>query len=911
MASELVGRDAEIAVVESLLAGVAGGGGSLLVLGDPGIGKSALAEAASRRAAEAGMRVLACAGVPSEAQYSFAGLHQLLRPVLGGAAGLPRGQRDALLTALGVAEGPAPAIPLLGLAALELLAGLAERAPLLVVAEDAHCLDLSTCEVLAFVSRRLGADAVGLLVTAREGELGDNPLAAAGLAELRLGRLDPRASAALLDAGAALDPDVRHRVLEAAAGNPLALVELPLTAGQRGSGGALDGWIPLTRRLEQAFASRLPGLPELTRAALLAAGLNDGDALAEVLAAASVVAGAEVSVADLAGAVAAGLAAVDGRRVRFRHPLVRSAVCEAAGLARRQAMHRALAAVLAGDSDRQVWHRAAGTVGADEEVAAGLEAAADRALRRGAIAEQAAALAQAAALSESPARRGQRLIRAARTYYDLGRAQTTVQLLDEAETLDLEPGDRLWLSWERETHGAATRSGAQPVALFAELADRMRQNGDTDRALAALDEVSLRCWWSNLDAPARQRVTGVAEALPVAADDPRLVYVLALADPVGRGAAVLARLGQHHPGMGTDDEDHFLGLAATAVGASERAVTFLAAAAAGHRARGRLVALGQVLLAQAWAALLLGQADLAGTAAEEAGRLLTESGVPLWAACAQVVLAVLAGRRGDASTAGELTAQAERVMLAGGVPPLLAQVQFARGTTALATGRYEEAYEQLARIFDPADTACHPHLRAWALVDLAEAASRAGCQQAARAHWAELVPEAAATGSPLLRASLAVAAPMLAAGDAEVLFDDAFRADLTAWPLHRARLQLGYGMWLRRRQQAAESRAPLRAARDTFDALGAAPWAQHARDELRAAGERSRQAAPRALDLLAPQELQIARLAAEGLSNREIGQQLYLSHRTISNHLYRIFPKLGITSRVELAAVVSAPPALA
>ena len=200
MASELVGRASEIAVVESLLAGIADGGGSLLVLGDPGIGKSALVAAASRRAADGGMRVLACAGVPSEAQFSFAGLHQLLRPVLAEADGLPRGQRDALLIALGVAEGPAPSIPLVGLAALELLAGLAERTPLLVVAEDAHCLDLSTCEVLGVVSRRLGADAVGLVGTAREAELDDNPMAAAGLAELRLGPLDPAAAAALLDA---------------------------------------------------------------------------------------------------------------------------------------------------------------------------------------------------------------------------------------------------------------------------------------------------------------------------------------------------------------------------------------------------------------------------------------------------------------------------------------------------------------------------------------------------------------------------------------------------------------------------------------------------------------------------------------------------------------------------------------
>ena len=199
-------------------------------------------------------------------------------------------------------------------------------------------------------------------------------------------------------------------------------------------------------------------------------------------------------------------------------------------------------------------------------------------------------------------------------------------------------------------------------------------------------------------------------------------------------------------------------------------------------------------------------------------------------------------------------------------------------------------------------------MRAWALVDLAEAAAGGRYQDAARRHHAELIPEAAATGSPLLRASLAVAAPMLATDDAQALFDAAFGAGLAAWPLHRARLQLAYGMWLRRRQHAGDSRAPLRAARDTFDALGADAWAERARRGRRAAGERSGRPAPRALDLLAPQEVQIARLAAEGLSNREIGQQLYLSHRTVGNHLYRIFPKLGITSRAELAAAVSASP---
>jgi DNA-binding CsgD family transcriptional regulator/tetratricopeptide (TPR) repeat protein len=910
MASELIGRDSEIAAVELLLARIADGGGSLLVLGDPGIGKSALAEVASRRAAGRGMRVLACAGVPGEAQFSFAGLHQLLRPVLAEADGLPRGQRDALLTALGAGEeGPAPAMPLVGLAALELLAARAGRAPVLVVAEDVHWLDSSTCEVLAFVARRLGTDPVGLVGTAREAELEDNPLAGAGLAELRLGPLDAVAAGALLDAHGVLDPVVRQRVLAEAAGNPLALVELPVTAGQHDSHGAVNEWIPLTRRLEQAFASRLPGLPAVTRTALLAAGLNDGDALGEVLAAASAVAGAPVQVADLAAAVAARLAEVDGQRVRFRHPLVRSAVGEAAGLAARQAMHRALAEVLAGVPDRQVWHRAAASVGPDEEVAAGLENAADRAFGRGAIAEQAQALAAAARLSPGPALRGQRLIRAAWAFYDLGRPQTTLRLLDEAEPLDLEPGDRLRLSWYRESTGAATRSGTRPLAALAGLADQMRQHGYNDQALLTLESVAIRCYWSNPDRRTRRRMTAVAEAVPVAGDDPRLLYVLALSDPARHGAAVLARLAQHQPGSGTAYQDYLLGYAAAAVGACEQAVGFHTAAAGGLRARGSLGLLGTVLLSQGWSALLLGQAGLAGPAAEEAARLLGEGGRPLSAACAQLVQAVLAGRRGDTAAAADLAGQAERVLLMGGVPPLLALVQLARGTAALGAGRHDEAYEQLARIFDPHDAAYHPHLRAWALVDLAEvAAAGGGYHDKARRHCAELIPEAAATGSPLLRASLTVAAPMLATGDPQALFDAAFNAGLAAWPLHRARLQLAYGMWLRRRQQAGDSRAPLRVARDTFDALGADAWAERARRELRAAGERSGQPAPRALDLLAPQELQIARLAAEGLSNREIGQQLYLSHRTVSNHLYRIFPKLGITSRAELAAVVGASP---
>jgi hypothetical protein len=265
-----------------------------------------------------------------------------------------------------------------------------------------------------------------------------------------------------------------------------------------------------------------------------------------------------------------------------------------------------------------------------------------------------------------------------------------------------------------------------------------------------------------------QPMTAAAEAMPVSRDDPRLLYVLALSDPAGHGAAVLERLGRHQPGLGTGRQDHLLGYAAAAVGACEQAVGFLSAAAAGLRARSGLGLLGDVLLNQGYQALLLGQAGLAGPAADEATRLLAEGGRPLWTACAQLVQAVLVGRRGDPATAAEFAAQAERVLLMGGLPPLLALVQFARGTAALGAGRYDQAHEQLARIFDSHDPAYHPRLRAWALADLAEAAADGSYQDASRREHAALIPEAAATGSPLLRASLAVAAPMLAAGDAVI-----------------------------------------------------------------------------------------------------------------------------------------------
>ncbi len=356
-----------------------------------------------------------------------------------------------------------------------------------------------------------------------------------------------------------------------------------------------------------------------------------------------------------------------------------------------------------------------------------------------------------------------------------------------------------------------------------------------------------------------------------------------------------------------------LGSAALVLGAFDLAAGFPAAAAAGLRAQGRLGHLARVLVLHAWAATHLADWNVALPAAEEAGRLAAETGEPLWAAGAQVVKAVLAAVRGDQEVADALAAAAEQAVPPIGASFMLAIVQLARGLSALGGGRHAEGYQHLRRMFDPADPAYHPVIRCWAIGELAEAAVHSGHAAAARALLEELEPLAAQTPSPWFHVGMRYARPLLADDqDAEARFQAALSADLTRWPLARARLLLAYGAWLRRQRRVAESRAPLRAAREAFDGLGALPWGERARQELRAAGETSsHRRTPQAWDQLTSQELQIAQMAAGGLSNREIGQQLYLSHRTFGSYLYRVFPKLGITSRSQLRAALDSRDRLA
>jgi hypothetical protein len=409
--TRLFGREAEVAMVEQFVARIPERGGALVVRGDAGIGKTALLAVASAGAASKGVSVLRATGAQSEIGLAFAGLHQLLRPVLARLDCLPGPQRDALSATFGAIDVPAPDPFLIALAALNLLTDAAERLPLLLVVDEAQWLDPPTASALAFIARRVDAEPIGVLFGLRDGVA--STLEGAGLPELRLGGLDGEAAGELVDASAGdLTPSLRRRVLQIAAGNPLALLELP--AALRLDDAQIDGFspgaVPLTSRLEHTFAAQVSGLPEQTRDLLLCAAADERASAAELLAAASLLHGAEVRLDAAAPAQGAGLASIADGSIIFRHPLVRSAIYQSAGAGRRRQVHTALAAVLTGEPDRRLWHVAASTAGPDESIAREVELLSARLARRGAIGVAVAAARRAAVLSADSARRCSRLL---------------------------------------------------------------------------------------------------------------------------------------------------------------------------------------------------------------------------------------------------------------------------------------------------------------------------------------------------------------------------------------------------------------------------------------------------------------------------------------------------------------------
>ena len=900
----LLGREAELAALTALLDEVAGRGSALLISGPPGVGKSRLLTESTGAARGRGMTVLTATGVEAEAQLPFSGLHQLLRPIRRHAGGLLPGQKDALNAAFGASPDAPPELFTIAMAVLDLLAEAAAEAPLLLVVEDVHWLDRSSAEVLAFVARRLESDPIVLLAALRDGY--PSPLAQVGLAEIRIGALDSALSEQLLDGGAPGLPQAeRARILDEAAGNPLALLELPLAGETRLRSMPQPGLQPLTARLERAFAARVVDQPDDTRLLLLVAALNEGDDLGEVLAAGSIVAGRSLGHDLLEPAAAATIIEFDLRSVRFHHPLIRSAVNQSASVAERLRVHQALAEVLAEEPDRRVWHRAAMLSGEHEDVAGELEDAAERARRRGAIGVAINALRRAGELSKRTTG-GRRLLAAAGLAFELGRPDLVVPLLQEVESFEVGPLESARITWLEEM---VTTLPLGDPARFAELiaaAERAGAAGDQELRIDLLWLVASRSWWVDPGPDARRLLIDASDRLGDAdSSDPRVFSIYAYADPFGHAQEVLARLrAAPRERRHTEAARHF-GPGALVVGAFDLGVDFLGVAVDGLRDEGRLGYLPRMLTLYSSMAARLGDWDAAIPAAAEARRLGEELGEAHWQAAAGTVISLIAGMRGDEEAAERLAAEAEEVAAHAGANITVAFAQFGRVVAALGAGRHAEALAVAQRVFDPNDSAYHPFICSWLIGDLAEAAAHLGRTEEGLERLTQV--EAAVGNDPGswiaigLRHGRAVLAEDARAED---LFLEATNADLARWPFQRARTELAYGQWLRRRRRIADSRVPLRNARDAFDKLGCEAWGNRARRELRASGEASRRRVPEARDELTAQELQIAQLTAEGLSNREIGQKLFVSHRTVGTHLYRIYPKLGVSSRSELAGAL-------
>ena len=906
-ASQLVGRDVETARVDTMLGRLAEGGEALLVSGEAGVGKSALLDYARARADGLGLRTLSSLGVESEAELAFAGLHQLLVPVLELVELLPAPQRRALEVAFGIASGPEPDVFLVALAAYQLVCDAAEERPLVILADDAHWLDRSTLRVLTFIARRLESEPVALLVSVRTDSV--TPLGDAGLPALELERLSPSAAGALLDRTAPdLHPVFRARVLREAAGNPLALVELVRVRPDPGTFAELSETpLTITARLERAFAAQLGGLPENTRGVLLAAALDGRASLEELVGSASIVAGTLLAVSHLDAAVAAELVSVVDGKVRFRHPLVRSAVHQAAAPAQVLDTYAALAEVVT-NPERRIWHRAMATVGHDdEEVADALERHAVAARRRGAVMVAAAALERAAALTADPRRRGERLVRAADAAWELGAVDVVRGLLEQAESLDVGELEAAKLAWLQQMVSGDVWVERGAAKTFVTIARRAQAAGDADMALGSLVPIAQRSWWTQTRTRTRKYVVDTAQDLGFREDEPRLLAIMALADPERTGRSVLVRLSRIRLHNVTDPLAAIhVGIAAENVGDFALGARFLGRAVDRLREQGRLGVLTQALSHYSWAAVHAGDWSAAAAAGSEAARLARDTDQPEFGLTGELYAGLVAALRGNEPE----IAGPERTLRAMNGGPLLAPAHLARGAAALGDGRHEEAFDHLWPVFDEAHPAFHRFIRWPAVLDLVEAASRSGHLEQAAGVMAELESLAARSGPPLLLVLLRCARPLMAAEeDADALFQVALGQDRSAYMYARARTLFSFGTWLRRQRRGIESRAPLREAIELFDVLGAARWSDRARQELRATGETLGPRRPDVRDQLTAQELQIAQLAARGLSNREIGERLFLSHRTIGSHLYHIFPKLGITSRTQLRDALPAPAA--
>jgi DNA-binding CsgD family transcriptional regulator len=899
----LIGREVPLALLSAAIAAAGDQDDAILLTGEPGIGKTACLLAAQQTAKEAACRVVYTAGSEAEAAFPFAGLHRLLQPLLGLAEALPPVQRRGLLTALGLQDGPAPEPFLVSIAALGLMSEAARQSPLLIGVDNLQWLDEVSRQAVTFAARRLQGRHIAIIATSPSPR--EVPEAADAFREVRLPRLAEASARQLLER-CAPDLDRKHRdwVLGLAAGNPLALTELaampPAARGPRTD--PLSIAAPLSPRLEHAFADRLHELPGPSRDAVLVAALASDDSVQETLAATALLSEQDVTTAVLEPLESLGLLRYDETSIRFAHPLVKPAVAQRESLARRQAAHRALGHAVVVSSYRRAWHRANGTAGRDESVAADLELNSSVSIRRGDPAAAVMALERAAQLSVTSAERVRRLLVAAKQASDMRLFDIVDRLLAAAEGHELSGFDRVRADLLRDERDDAAVGDSDRILHLCMTARQAAAAGETGLALELAYAAANRRFSAHVSSRAVSAVTSLADGVAHDRENPRALAVLALAEPIRHGRRVISALADvAEETIGDADSLRALSVAAYAVGDYLRGCEFLDRAEAVLRRLGLHGGLVPVLCAGADIRLDLGYWERAGAELAEIGVLGSYLGQHPDVLSTAAKAAAL---RGETSAALELVAQAEHCRAARHGSSVLARAQIARGIAYISSGKHLDAYTALSRVFDPKDPSHHFREQFSAVMYIAEAALRCGQDDGARAIVERLEATADKSGSPLLLTQLQYARAVLAGDDtAERLFLDCLASDLARWPWPRARVQLAYGRWLRRQRRVRQSRAPLQAAQSALQGLGAAMWAREALDELEATGQRNDVRGPEFSPIpFSAQELKIARLAARGLSNSEIGDQLGLSPRTVGSHLYRLFPKLDISARGQLAA---------
>nr|WP_218855014.1 LuxR family transcriptional regulator [Actinoplanes atraurantiacus] len=906
----LLGRQREGETLDRLVATVRSGSSSVLVLrGEAGIGKTALLRHLHDTAG--GVRVARAAGVESEMELAFGGLHQLCAPFLDRLDRLPAPQRDALATAFGLAAGTPPDRFLVGLAVLSLLAEVSAERPLICLVDDAQWLDRVSAQTLTFVARRLLAEPIGLVLAVRSHSADastDKELSV--LPQLEVGRLSDADARALLDSVMGrMDRRVRDRIVAESQGNPLALLELPrgLTPAELAGGFGRPDARPLAGQIEQSFLRRVGALPpETQRLLLIAAAEPVGDVTLLTRAAERL--GVDVSAAS--AAEAAGLITL-GTRVRFHHPLVRSAAYRAAEPRDRQAVHRALAEATdpGSDPDRRAWHRAHATVGADEDVAAELERSAGRAQARGGVAAAAAFLARSAELSPDAVRRGERALAAARATYRAGGFDAALELLDAAE---LSPLDDRGLASSHLLRGQivfASRSAGAALPLLLEAARRLEP---IDPGLAR--ETYRDALYASFTAgrlPTGAQVADVARAALAAppgpaAEPPLLLDGGATIVTEGYAAGVpMLRDGLSQLGVSELSGEAALGWLPFACRMAHNVWEFdswsVLSARLVDMARevGALSVLPSALLLRLSNRVFAGEFGAAESLVAESAAIGEATGSRFFAQYGALVLEPWRGRE---EATREVVDAITRDRALRGEGKVLTATQWAEAVLYNGLGRYEQAYAAAER---GAGNPQELGLSTWSTAELVEAAARSGRPDRAAAAAGRLDELARAAGTDWALGTSACARAQISEGTAaEQLYREAIeRLGRTEVRVLLARARLLYGEWLRREGRRVDAREQLSGAFEALSRMGAEAFAERARRELQATGEtvRPRAVAPVA-SVLTAQEAQIARLAGAGLTNPEIGAQLFLSPHTVEWHLRKVFAKLGIASRKQIRA---------